>query len=288
MQNQKPPQTGYVIDQELLEEMARLRLQGTLLTEATGGAMVGVRDPQAINDVLDLACGPGEWAIRVARESPRASVVGIDKSRRMIEYACVQAQAACLQATFRVMDITEPLAFPDASFDLLHIRLIAGFMQRGQWPALLADCFRLARPGGQIVITEQEMMLSNDPTLQRFMRWWSVAFARAGLSFVDEEDAGHLGVTLYLKPLLSAAGFHPLQQIAHVIDLSTGEPLHEGVLQDLYAAQSLGAPFLLNYQIATQQELDQMQHQLACLVKKPDFLAHWHLVTVSAVKSKTT
>lgn len=81
-------QSDYFINQELVEEMVRLNRQAALVTQEMGGVLVEQPDPLAFRDVLDLACGPGEWAMQVARAFPHLSVVGVDKSRRMIACAC--------------------------------------------------------------------------------------------------------------------------------------------------------------------------------------------------------
>src|SRR5947209_13206679 len=94
--------SGYFMNQELVEEMVRLNRQGRIFTEAMGGVLAEQQDLSAIHDILDLACGPGEWAMRVAREYPDKRVVGVDLSRRMIEYASVQAEANDINATFQI------------------------------------------------------------------------------------------------------------------------------------------------------------------------------------------
>lgn len=57
---------------------------------------------------------------------PDIEVVGIDISQQMIEYARAQARVQGLDnAYFHVMDATQPLDFPDSSFDLINGRTLA-------------------------------------------------------------------------------------------------------------------------------------------------------------------
>jgi ubiquinone/menaquinone biosynthesis C-methylase UbiE len=94
--------------------------------------------------VLDLACGPGGWAIEVAAAFHAVEVVGIDLSARAVERATARARERGLtNVRFQTMNIMEALAFPNASFDLINGRFMASFMLPASWPRLLAECRRL-------------------------------------------------------------------------------------------------------------------------------------------------
>src|SRR5690242_15800494 len=112
-------ETTYLNDPESAAEMARLLEQGRLLTACMGGVFPEQRgNLSGIHDVLDVACGPGGWALEVASAYPQMQVTGFDISRAMIEYATLQASLQHLEnARFEVLDATAPLPFADASFD---------------------------------------------------------------------------------------------------------------------------------------------------------------------------
>src|SRR6266568_8588391 len=97
----------------------------------------------------NIGCGPGEWVLSMAQHFPASRVTGIDISELMITYAssCAKLQQRS-NAQFQVMDARQPLAFPDASFDLIHARFITGFLSTTTWPQLIHECFRILRPGG--------------------------------------------------------------------------------------------------------------------------------------------
>lgn len=61
--------------------------------------------------VLDIGCGPGQYALALTRGHPK-SVLGIDISPSMIEFARERAKAACLERICRF----ENLDFLDKSF----------------------------------------------------------------------------------------------------------------------------------------------------------------------------
>src|ERR1700732_5215301 len=83
---------GYFNDPESASEMARLLAQDRLITAGMGGLFSERFDLVGIHRLLDVACGPGGWALQVALRYPENEVVGIDISRTMIDYATAQAQ----------------------------------------------------------------------------------------------------------------------------------------------------------------------------------------------------
>ena len=68
-------QQPYFINQEELAEMYRLYKQGQLLTNIQGGVLPERPDFAGIHDVLDVACGPAEWALQLATQQPDVNVV---------------------------------------------------------------------------------------------------------------------------------------------------------------------------------------------------------------------
>jgi len=235
--------------------MARLVKQARLTTEYTGlfPAQLSLNRRQAI---LDLACGPGEWALEVARKYPWCQVTGVDISQIMTEYARYMAREQALyNVEFQVMDARKALDFPDASFDIVHARFITGFMSPALWSGLLAECFRVLRPGGVMCSTEAEVgSVTTGLSFTRYTTLMVQAMQMVGQSFTKE--GYNLGITAMQARLLQQAGFQPIQQQAHVVNFSAGMPAHAGALADYQAMLKLVQPFLLHCHLATQQELD--------------------------------
>ena len=99
--------------------------------------------------VADLACGPGAYAIALARRG--CDVVGIDGSPRMVEVARTRAARDEVDATFDVHDVSEPLRFADASLGGVLAILV---LQHLPHPAaFIAEIRRCLRPGGHLLIT---------------------------------------------------------------------------------------------------------------------------------------
>jgi len=279
----KGTSSGYFINQELIEEMVRLNRQGHFVTEAMGGVLPEQTDLFAVHDILDLACGPGEWALRVAQEYPDKHVVGVDLSERMIQYASVQAEASDINAHFQVMDITQPLAFPDASFDLVNMRMVMGFMKKESWPQLLAECLRVLRPGGIIRITEQEVVLTNSLVFDEYSNWWYRAFQQVGQSFALPGQH-QLGITIALKPLLAKAGYVAQQHCAFAVDFSSGAVAQESIYENFLDALKLGKPFLIKLGIATPEHIQEQYERMKDLVRQGGFSGYWFFMTVWARK----
>jgi SAM-dependent methyltransferase len=120
--------TPSVTDATSAVEVGRLLDQDQLITKVIGGVFPERLDLTNVYRILDLACGPGGWALEAARHL-EVPCVGVDRSPAMIEYARMMAKIGRLSdiATFQQMDITQPLAFDDGAFDLIHARFLAGF-----------------------------------------------------------------------------------------------------------------------------------------------------------------
>src|SRR5579875_1002648 len=276
-------QTGdYFINQELVEEMIRLNRLAALVTQEMGGVLAEQQDTVVFKDVLDLACGPGEWAMQVARSFPHLQVVGVDRSRRMIAYAQAQAESQERGVMFRVMDITEPLDFADGSFDLVNGRFLLSFMRKEQWPSLLTECLRILRPGGVLRISEQESGFANSPIYQQYIDLWGAAWRKAGHAFAFTN--AYVGVTVEMKHLMRQAGFITPQHRPISIDLSVGSPAHRPLLENLAEALKLPSPFPPKLHLMSQKQINVLHTEMKSLIEREGFSAYWFLQTIWASK----
>jgi len=103
--------------------------------------------------VLEVACGAGGASMAIAHETG-AHVVGVDASEAAVQAATATAAAEIHndRVTFRVADATRPLLFPDASFDVIFCNDAINHL--GDRRAVLADWYRLVRPGGRLLYTD--------------------------------------------------------------------------------------------------------------------------------------
>ncbi len=101
--------------------------------------------------ILDVASGPGEPALSVARAlKGTGRVIGTDLAEGMVAEAQRRARSEGLQnVEFRMMD-AEALEFPDGSFDRVTCRL--GLMLFPHPQKALQEMQRVLVPGGKVVL----------------------------------------------------------------------------------------------------------------------------------------
>jgi len=275
---------GYMLPAENAAEMARLMLQDHMLTQAMGGPLPEQTDISQMSQILDIGCGSGGWLFDVMQQYPHIHAVGIDISHLMIEYATSLVVAEKFpHARFQVMDATQKLSFPDNSFNLVNGRMLTGFLSTKQWPALLKECHRIIKPGGILRVTEAEWGFTQSVAYDRLVGLCYLANSQSGHSF--SPSGRTFGTTNVLRPLMQQAGYEVIGHRAHAIDYSAGAENHESNVQNLLAFHKLIQPFLVQMQVATQEELDQLFEQTEKDMNAEDFCAIDYFLTVWSRKS---
>ena len=260
----------YFNDPENVAEMARLLGQDRLITQGMGGLFSERFDLSGIHRILDVACGPGGWALEVALTYPEIEVVGVDVSLVMINYANAQARVQGLNnARFQVMDIQKPLNFPDGSFDLVNARFI-NFLPARAWPQLMREVGRITRAGGIIRLTESEWWyFTNSPALENLNAMIIRALKLQGESF--SQGGRFTGVLPMLGRFLLDAGCVNVSYKSHVIDYSYGSEAYEGFRHDAAIVFKLFQPFIVRMGVATQEEVNRLYEQMQLEMMKDNF-----------------
>jgi len=276
-----PGDNHYFIDVESPTEAARLIHQGTLLTQALGGPLDGLEEPerQQLRSILDVACGPGEWVLQVAEAynaiTTTTTVTGIDLSRQMIDYATSQAKMKDLvNATFERMDILQPWKFADDTFDLVNARTIMAVVPTPHWPTVLRECRRVTRPGGLIRLTECEMPVSASPHHMRLNDLISQATLRAGHGF--STDGHQIAITPMLLPLLKGIGCQHIRSKGYGISLTAGSQWYESVLQQAIVSYQLLRPFVVGKGLIAEDDFEALTLLALADMQAPDFSAIWY------------
>lgn len=274
-------ENAYLIDAQNAAEMARLMRQEHLITEGMGGLFPEQIDLSEVHRVIDLACGPGGWALDVAYDYPEMEVVGVDISERMIAYATAQAQVQQREnVSFRMMNILEPLDFPEQAFDLVNARFIQGFMRYENWPIFFQECKRVLRPGGILRLTEVQMGTSNKPSFEKAWSLINLLLRRARINF---SPSGTYNIILEMLPyLFRQAGLPLAGKMAHSIDFSFGMPTHESFYHDNVSIFQLLEPALLQMQVITSEEWQDLSAKALAEMYEEDFCIAWQILTVWA------
>lgn len=269
----------YVLDAESSAEMARLMRQDQLLTAGMGGVFPEKIDLSGVERVLDLACGPGGWALEVAYTYGDMEIVGIDISERMIAYANTQAQVQHRQnVRFQVMDILKPLTFASGSFDLVNARLISTFLTRDRWPAFFAECLRLLRPGGMLRLTEVNLGLSNKPAFEKTFQTSLQVLHHVGMSF---SPSGLYHTTVEMLPFFFRQGGFTIQgNMAHFLEFSAGTEARESFYHDCVMMFQLVEPLVVKTGFATLPDWRELSQKALAEMYEEDFCAAWMLLTV--------
>lgn len=267
------PPSGYQVDAENAAEMARLTRQAQMLSELFGLFPAAV-DPSNLHTLLDIGCGPGEWAFSVAERFPGNRVMGIDISHLMVSYA---QQIALLEGRpnvdFRVMDARRPLLFSNSSFDFIQARFISGFQSTATWPELIGQCFRLLRPGGLFCSIEfEDLGITSSAALTRYNSLLMQAARAKGQCFTPD-GSNHYGITAMQTHLLRHAGFEQIERQAYSLDFSAGAPAHSRMYDNFQTFLKLLQPFLVRSGLISSAEVEALYTHIMLDMQDEQFFA---------------
>mgnify|MGYP002672885511 FL=1 len=116
-------------------------------------ALKQIVDAPAPVQVLDLACGTGDFSIAIAKALTEGHVTGVDLSEGMLAVMREKVDKAELNGMIGIEEGDgENLRFPDNTFDRVTIAFgIRNFEDR---PKGLREMLRVLKPGGRLVILE--------------------------------------------------------------------------------------------------------------------------------------
>jgi ubiquinone/menaquinone biosynthesis C-methylase UbiE len=282
MQPESLDENTYIFDPESPAELGRLMHQDRTLTRGMGGALSGLSatDISTFKNVLDVGCGPGGWVLDVAFEHPQIEVAGVDISRAMINYANTRASVQKLaNASFEVMDITKPLNFSDGAFDMVNARFLFAVLRRDTWPAFIAECTRILRPGGILRLTEPSHLIeSSSRAGERLGLLMYRALWKAGYGFSMEGNS--LGVSYKLPRFLRRAGYQHIQHAGYALDMSSDSDGWADGYHNVQVGAFQSLPLFVHTQVATKEEVEALYQQSLVEMQAPDFTSLWYYFSV--------
>lgn len=272
--------TYYVQGKQGEQELVRLTIQGQMMTEAMGGPLPEQADPSRFRRILDIACGPGEWVIAMAKSYPTMSLTGIDINRSMIQYAQQQALTQHLEdhVSFHVMDALLILEFPPDYFDLVNLRCCVGFMRTWEWPKMISEMLRVARPGGVVRITDAEagQISHTSPALMQFGELLQGALFQAGHLF----EPAPSGLTVHLAPLLTQHGCYTVQTTTYCMTYQANTLSGQAFYEDVQRGFQTLRPFILKWGRRIKlDDYDALCQQALAEIQQSHFQATWNLLT---------
>jgi ubiquinone/menaquinone biosynthesis C-methylase UbiE len=103
--------------------------------------------------LLDVGCGPGNIALKIAQRSPGLTIVGLDRSRNMVRAACQAAAGAGLEGrVFFQQAHAGEVPYPGGTFDVVLSNSVLHHLADPS--RVLEEMVRTAKPSGAIVVRD--------------------------------------------------------------------------------------------------------------------------------------
>jgi SAM-dependent methyltransferase len=160
-------------------------------------------------EVLDLGCGIGGASVVLAGELGAAHVLGIDVEAVSLEQAARLIDDVGLADSVSVRHVEPgPLPLSDAAFDVVFTKDV--FCHVPDKPALLAEAYRVLRPGGVFACGDwiKGDVGPDGPDHPAAFAEWNARLARSGLVF-------HFEPLAVYEAGLKAAGFATVEVRDH-------------------------------------------------------------------------
>src|SRR5438874_637864 len=160
MQTREKQQKGYkglAMEGVIARWYAKIRRSGSQIEDwRKQAAQLTDRLPDGA-DVLEVAPGPGYFAIEMARGG-RLHITGLDISHTFVEIASENARQAGVSVDFQQGDASN-MPFTEGSFDLIICQ--AAFKNFSQPGKAINEMYRVLRGGGMAVIQDMWKDASN-------------------------------------------------------------------------------------------------------------------------------
>jgi ubiquinone/menaquinone biosynthesis C-methylase UbiE len=138
--------------------------------------------------VLDLGCGTGALAVRLARKG--ADVTGIDIAPQMLEQASCRLCSVGLEGRVRLLDasvVDLDTLFQDGRFDAVASTLVLSELSADEIEYTLAECRRVLRSKGALFVADE--ILPDSPVGQVATFLFRLPFAL--LAYVLTQNTSH-------------------------------------------------------------------------------------------------
>jgi SAM-dependent methyltransferase len=133
----------------------------------------------------------------MARRLPQANVIGFDINRDQMDASLAEGLDTMPEnCAFVPGDALQRFPFYDGSFDFVMARACSSFVPAAQWPQMIGEMIRVARPGGWIEVRDFGLAHSSNATLNEL----TLKFAT-----LVQARGQHPGAGPFLRQYLTAA-----------------------------------------------------------------------------------
>ncbi len=198
MTDERNPQRAQMADESMVRNLAH---QAEAIWPQEERLFLGYALPEAPR-ILDVGCGTGEIASRIAETFPAATVVGVDVLDGHIALARKRFRHLAPRLSFAPGDAFA-LAFPDASFDLVACRHVLQAVPEPE--RIVAEMRRVVRPGGWLhLLLEDYGLLHASPASEALDRFWRDVPRAYGRAIGTDNLIGRRGFELLRRAGLEA------------------------------------------------------------------------------------
>ncbi len=217
---------------------------------------------------IDLGCGPsGILDLLAGRVGPAGRVVGLDVEPANVALAREFAAERGLVNVEVVQGDAHRTGFPSAAYDLVHARTL--LINVPDPAAVVAEMVRLTRPGGRVAVLEPDggwtVCYPAHPAWDRLTQIFRAA---------QETDGADTFIGRRLPELFRQAGLAEIGVEAKA-DIYPAGHSRRTVRADLVRSMR---PKILAAGIATDRELDEVDHAVREHLSNPDTLMMPHLL----------
>src|SRR6266566_3627599 len=252
------------------------------LNELMGGILPPLLVPSWGSRVLDIGWGAGGLVYEMALRYPSLHITGIDGNASAVEQAQTLVKGLG-NVTIIVQDIhhLDDKVFSSASFDLIHLRFLAGDVTLQQFPPLMQSLARICRPGGLLVWTEAELPITTSLACQHLCALMQRGLQAGGRT---TSPGNSLGMTARMDRWLSDAGYRITQSEAYAIDISTGSKGHDAFVRQVWISGEQVRTFLLKTGITTAAEFEDVFLKMQQEIQEERFCGMFYMRTLVGVK----
>ena len=242
-------------------EVARVFFGHSYMMEALGSLLPAVIDLSKVQKILDVGCGNGEWARRLAKEQPHIHIIGMDTSLQLVQEAVKRAEDEGIHSlSFYQFGTAQELNFPNEHFDVVHIHSLASFISTAMWSKILDEMIRLLKIGGWLNIVDYEHGTTSSAAFNKLAAMGMAGVRALGGSISPSSPTRGAAARLY--GFLVDVGLIDVTYSVHALDYGVNShPGTRAFLNDFIVDMTNFRPFLLQLELLDGETFDRLLEQ---------------------------